>query len=88
MQDELANAMQPMFHSSYGRPMRPVQLPRGVVLPGMEEDDASPDEEDEDEDAPTHLLHGGRVDPALLAELEASIHDTHNYRESQRRRLQ
>lgn len=77
--------MQPMFHSAYGRPMRPVQLPRGV-LPGMEEDDASPDEDEEEEDEPT--LHGGQVNPALLAELEARIHDTHNYRESQRRRLQ
>ena len=68
--------------------MQPVQLPRGVVIPGMEEDDASPDEDEEDEDEPRHVLHGGQVNPALLAELEARIHDTTTYRESQRRRLQ
>lgn len=74
--------MQPMFRNSYGMPMRPYHIPRGAV-PGQEEDDASPDE-DEDEPA----LHGGQLDPALMAELEASINDTHTFRESQRRRLQ
>lgn len=77
--------MQPMFRNAYGMPMRPYQIPSGAV-PGHEEDDASPDEDEDEEDQPT--LHGGQVDPALMAELEASINDTHTFRESQRRRLQ
>ena len=79
--------MQPMFRNAYGMPMRHYQIPSGAV-PGHEEDDASPgeDEDEDEEDQPT--LHGGQVDPALMAELEASINDTHTFRESQRRRLQ
>ena len=85
LQDELANAMQPMFRNAYGMPMRPYQYPRDAVS-GHEEDDASPDEDEDEDDEPA--LHGGQVDPALMAELEASINDTHTFRESQRRRLQ
>lgn len=73
--------MQPMFRNAYGVPMHPYQN----AGPGHEEDDASLDEEEEDDEP---MLRRGQVDPALLAELEASINDTHTFRESQRRRLQ
>ena len=67
--------------------MRPYQTARGAA-PGHEEDDASPDEGEDEDEEDEPALHEGQVDPALMAELEASINDTHTFRESQRRRLQ
>ena len=83
LEDELVNAMQPVFRNAYDIRNNPL-LVRGAILGRREEAEASLDEDEEGDST----LPGAQADPALVAELESRVTDAHTFRESQRRRLQ
>ena len=83
LEDELVNAMQPVFRNAYDIRHNPL-LARSAILGRREEADASLDEDEEGDST----LPRAQADPALVAELEGRVTEAHTFRESQRRRLQ